>query len=257
MYDVRQRRTERDVDLHGLRNRPGNWSSRWPRRRSGAARATAAQGPPVHVSITGGLVITGSLILLVLAVIQSTKTESPIQFLWLALGVVSGYGVYAAVQFIRGKSAKLLIAALTLGVVVDVMTLIALPLLQPFIQEQETIVKPIVPEGVDDASVGIQPFEERIDLKRIMFGIGLVLVYAAFSIYLISPPVKKYIHIARRTCGSSQTIGSIFNHVVSRSRSGFRPRSLMKRSRCPAGSARSAPAGTGSGRRRGPCWWRR
>ncbi len=27
-----------------------------------------------------------------------------------------------------------------------------------------------------------------------MFGIGLILVYAMFSIYLISPPVKKYIH---------------------------------------------------------------
>jgi hypothetical protein len=152
------------------------------------------QGPPVHVSITGGLVITGSLILLVLAVIQSTRTESTIQLLsWLGLGLVSGYGVYAAVQFIRGKSAKLLIAALTLGVMVDVMTLIALPLLQPFMQDQENIVKAIVPEGVDDASVGIKAFEDRFDLKRIMLGIGLILLYAVFSIYLISPPVKKYI----------------------------------------------------------------
>ncbi len=89
----------------------------------------APQGPPVHVSITGGLVITGSLILLILAIIQSTQTDTTIQFLsWLSLGLVSGYGVYASVQFIRGKSAKLLIAALTLGVIVDVMTLIALPL---------------------------------------------------------------------------------------------------------------------------------
>ena len=74
------------------------------------------------------------------------------------------------------------------------MTLIALPLLQPFMQDQENIVNAIAPENVDDASVGIRPFEDRIDLKRIMFGIGLILVYAAFSIYLISPPVKKYIY---------------------------------------------------------------
>jgi hypothetical protein len=153
-----------------------------------------AQGPPVHISIAGGLVVTGSLILLILAVIRSTRTESTIQLLsWLGLGLVSGYGIYASVQFIRGKSAKLLIAALTLGVMVDVMTLIALPLLQPFMQDQENIVAAIVPDHEDDASVGIRPFEERIDLKRIMLGIGLILAYAMFSIYLISPPVKKYI----------------------------------------------------------------
>jgi len=131
----------------------------------------------------------------ILAVIQSTRTETSLQFLsWLGLGLVSGYGIYSSIQFIRGKSAKLLIAALTLGVIVDVMTLIALPLLQPFMQDQEKIVKQIVPDDVDDASVGILSFEERIDLKRIMFGIGLILIYAIFSIYLISPPVKKFIH---------------------------------------------------------------
>ena len=120
-----------------------------------------------------------------------------------------------------------------MGVIVDVMALIALPLLQPFIQEQETIVKPIVPEGVDDASVGIQPFEERIDLKRIMFGIGLVLVYAAFSIYLISPPVKKYIQSPTATAGPehsgiqrSRRSGFSLTSCISWRRSGF---SLMSR----------------------------
>jgi phage FluMu protein Com len=154
----------------------------------------APAGPPLHISLAGGLVVTGSLILLILAIIQSSKTESTIQLLsWLSLGLVSAYGIYSAVQFIRGKSAKQLIAALTLGVIVDVMSLIALPLLQPFIQDQENIV--IAPlDAADDASVVIRPWEERFDLKRIMFGIGLILVYAIFSIYLISPPVRKYIH---------------------------------------------------------------
>jgi hypothetical protein len=154
----------------------------------------APPGAPAHVSITGVLIIAGSLMLMVLAFINSTRTDTSIGLLsWLALSLVSGYGIYSAIQFIRGKSAKLLIAALTLGAVVDVMTLIALPLLQPFMQDQENIVKAIVPEGVDDASVGIKAFEDRFDLKRIMLGIGLILLYAVFSIYLISPPVKKYI----------------------------------------------------------------
>ena len=152
-------------------------------------------GPPVHVSISGGLCITGSLILLVLAVIQSTKAVSSLElFSWLALGLVSGFAIYAAVQFIRGKSAKQLIVALTLGVIVDVLGLVALPLMQPFMAEPDSIVSQIVPKDEDEVNQVIRPWEERIDLKRIMIGIGLILVYAAFSLYLISPPVKKFIH---------------------------------------------------------------
>jgi hypothetical protein len=158
----------------------------------------APPGAPAHVSFTGVLIIAGSLLLLVLAIINAARTESSVGLLsWFALAMVSGYAIYAAIQFIRGKSAKLLIAALTLGVVVDVMTLIALPLLQPFMQEQETIVNvnSAPSADVDDAVVGIRPFEDRIDLKRIMVGIGLILVYAALSLYLISPSVKKYIQM--------------------------------------------------------------
>ncbi len=162
----------------------------------GPPPSQAPQGAPAHVSITGVLIIAGSLLLLVLAFINATRTETSVGLLtWLALALVSGYGIYAATQFIRGKSAKLLIVALTLGAVVDVMTLIALPLLQPFMQEQENIVNTVAPADVDDiaADVGIRPFEDRIDLKRIMLGIGLILVYALLSLYLISPSVKNYI----------------------------------------------------------------
>jgi hypothetical protein len=151
-------------------------------------------GPPIHVSVAGGLCITGSLILLVLAVIRSTRTGSTIELLsWLGLGLVSGYGIYASVQFVRGKSAKHLIVALTMGVIVDVMSLIGLPLLEPFLQDQESIVRNVVPQDFNDDNMGIRPFEERIDLRRIMVGIGLILIYAVFSLYLISPSVKKFI----------------------------------------------------------------
>jgi hypothetical protein len=153
-------------------------------------------GAPAHVSITGILVIAGSLVLMILAIINSTRAETSIELLsWLALGMVSGFGIYAAIQFIRGKSVRLLLVALTLGAIVDVMTLIALPILQPFMQDQENIVNSIAPESADDADadVGIRPFEDRIDLTRIMIGIGLILVYALVSIYLISPSVRRYI----------------------------------------------------------------
>jgi DNA-directed RNA polymerase subunit RPC12/RpoP len=153
------------------------------------------QGPPVHVSIAGGMCITGSLILLVLAMIQTTRTGSTVELLsWFALMLVSGFGIYGSVQFLRGKSAKLLIVALTIGAIVDVLGLVALPLLQPFLEDQESIVSPITPQGDDERDVFIRPFEERIDLKRIMAGIGLILLYVIFSLYLISPSVKKFIH---------------------------------------------------------------
>jgi hypothetical protein len=154
-----------------------------------------AQGPPIHVSVSGGLCITGSLILLILAMIQTTRTQSTIELLsWLSLALVAGFGIYGSVQFLRGKSAKMLIVALTLGAIVDVLGLVALPLLQPFLQDADSIVSHVIPTDPEDLNVGIRPFEERIDLKRIMAGIGLILLYVIFSLYLISPPVRKFIH---------------------------------------------------------------
>jgi hypothetical protein len=153
-----------------------------------------SQGPPIHVSIAGGLCITGSLILLILALIQTTKTGSTVLLLsWLSLALVSGFGIYGSVQFLRGKSAKQLIVALTLGAIVDVLGLVALPLLQPFLQEPESIVSQVIPTDPEDGNVGILPFEDRFDFKRIMAGIGLILVYVIFALYLISPPVRKFI----------------------------------------------------------------
>jgi hypothetical protein len=153
------------------------------------------QGPPVHVSVAGGLCITGSLILLILALIQTTRTQTTVELVsWLTLMLVSAFGIYGSVQFIRGKSAKQLIVALTMGAIVDVLGLIALPLLQPFLQDQDSIVSVIIPQSPEEGNVGIRPFEERINLQTIMAGIGLILVYVIFSLYLISPAVKKFIH---------------------------------------------------------------
>jgi hypothetical protein len=154
-----------------------------------------SQGPPIHVSVTGGLCITGSLILLILAMIQTTRTGSTIELLsWLSLAMVSAFGIYGSVQFLRGKSAKQLIVALTLGAIVDVLGLVALPLLQPFLQDSDSIVSQVIPTEPEDSNAVIRPFEERIDLRRIMAGIGLILVYVIFALYLISPPVRKFIH---------------------------------------------------------------
>jgi len=152
------------------------------------------QGPPIHVATIGGLCIAASLVLLALAARGSIRGDSALENSgWLCLALVAFFGIYASVQFIRGKSARLLIAALSVGVMVDVMTLIALPLVEANFQDADKIISIIRPEDADETNMRIKPLEDRIDTRRISLGITLILVYALLSLYLISPPVKKYI----------------------------------------------------------------
>jgi hypothetical protein len=156
----------------------------------------ASQGPPLHISIIGTFCVAAAVVLLILAIVQSVTEQSRLEyFCWISLGLVSGFGIYAAVEFIRGKSVKLLMLALSLGVVVDLMTLIALPLIQAnFVAPEILVDRNAKSSDLDDAPVKIKPLEERLDARRIQAGAGLLLVYAFLSLYLMSPPVKKYMH---------------------------------------------------------------
>jgi hypothetical protein len=156
------------------------------------------QGPPLHVAIVGGVCATGGLILTLLSVIQSTQSESSLQnYTCLVLALVSGFGVYACIQFIRGKSVKLLMLALALGVAVDVVGLIAFPIIRAMVDDTDQIIREVKPSDLDDSNVGIRPFEERIDTQKIKLGVTFMLAYAVLSLYLMSPPVKKYLFLAR------------------------------------------------------------
>ncbi len=158
-----------------------------------------SEGAPLHISIIGTFCVAAAVILLILAIVQSVKEQSQLRyFCWISLGLVSGFGVYAAVEFIRGKSVKLLMLALSLGVVVDVMTLIALPLIEANFAAPEQIIDPNAKStNLDDAPVRIRSLQERLDalggIGRIQTGAAFLLVYALMSLYLMSPPVKKYI----------------------------------------------------------------
>ena len=113
---------------------------------------------------------------------------------WLCLALVSAFGIFASVQFIRGRSAKLLMMALTLGIVIDLMALVAMPLIQANFADPEKIIKSVHSDDPDDSDIAILPLEERIDMRRITLGISFSMIYAILSLYLMSPPVKKYIH---------------------------------------------------------------
>jgi hypothetical protein len=156
------------------------------------------QGPPLHVAIVGGLCATAGLVFTLLGVIESTRSESNVQnYAWLVLALVSGFGIYACVQFIRGKSVKLLMLALAMGVAVDVIGLIAYPIVRAMIADPDQIKTEVKPVDLGDSNIEIRPFEKRIDTQTIGFGVTVILVYAALSLYLMSPPVKKYLFQAR------------------------------------------------------------
>jgi hypothetical protein len=161
------------------------------------------QGPPLHVAIIGGLCGTAGLIFTLVGVIQSTRGESNLQnYAWLVLALVSGFGVYACIQFIRGKSVKLLMLALALAVAVDVIGLIAFPIVQAMIADPDHIRIEVKPSELEDSNIGIQPFEDRIDTQKIGFGVTIILIYAVLSLYLMSPAVKKYLFLARGERGA-------------------------------------------------------
>jgi len=155
-------------------------------------------GPPLHISIIGFLCGLASVVLLILALIQSVRDEAGVtQYGWLCLALVCAIGIYGATQFLLGKTVKMLMLALTLGLLVNLMALIALPIFQANFEAKEKVVNPIAqrsedPGSVGDADVEIKAVSERIDLQRIKGGLIITGIYVALSIYLMSPPVKKH-----------------------------------------------------------------
>ncbi len=165
-------------------------------------------GPPLHIAIVGFLCGLTAVFLLILALIRSVRTEAGTsQYGWLCLALVSAFGIYGTVQFFVGRSVKYLMLALTLGVFVNVMALIALPIYEASFADQQTIVtrvsKKDSPDALDDEDLVIIPVAERLDLPRIEGGLVVILLYALMSIYLMSPPVKRY--FIRRAAFDSTT----------------------------------------------------
>jgi DNA-directed RNA polymerase subunit RPC12/RpoP len=159
-------------------------------------------GPPLHISISGFLCGLASVILGILALIHSVRGDPGVnQYGWICLALVSAFGVFGVVQFLRGNSVKMLMIALTLGVLIDITALIALPIYQANFEDMDRVVSKVQkkrdePELNDVEDVEIKPIAERLDQQKITLGIIIIFIYAVFSIYLMSPPVKRY--FARR-----------------------------------------------------------
>ena len=145
-------------------------------------------GPPLTVGIIGGICLLGSSLATLISITNWMRIEDGGWHWFIPLGL---FGIFAAVQFLRGKSAKLLLIALTLGAFINVAALIVRPVINAQLKAEAI---PVTGPDNDPNSAGeeIKPLAERLDTRELTIGIGVLLAYAALAAFLCSPPVHRY-----------------------------------------------------------------
>jgi phage FluMu protein Com len=147
----------------------------------------AAESMPIDIAIVGGTCLLASLVLAVLALVQWKRGLDGAQF----LALICLFGTYAAITFLRLKSAKPLLVALTLGALVNVVALIVLPAWHAFEPEERVVFQSPPMDDPDFDGTVIQPVTERLDTQKITWGVAVLCTYAAVSVYLLSPGVRR------------------------------------------------------------------
>jgi hypothetical protein len=143
------------------------------------------------IAIVGGICLLGSIIGTVVPIARwSIWHEDG----WQWFIPIGAFAIFSSIHFLRGKSAKLLLAALTLGVLIDVLALIAVPVYKA--NAEATITVNTAPDD-DPNSAGqiIQSPAERLQQsqQQITTGILLLIAYAGLAAFLCSPPVHRFI----------------------------------------------------------------
>ncbi len=145
------------------------------------------ESPSMGIFFVGGLCAVGNLLLAVVSLVAWYNGHEGMQFLL----VVWLFGIYAAVQFLRRRSIRPLFVALSLAVGIGVVLLIALPIIYA---NMPTDSGPIVDNpGVrvaDPAAPDLRPI--TVDMNKIGLGVASLLAYAAVSVYLNSPAMRRH-----------------------------------------------------------------
>ncbi|MEO6810523.1 MAG: hypothetical protein ABI353_15515 [Isosphaeraceae bacterium] len=140
-------------------------------------------GSPVGIILIGTLALLSSLLLAGLAFVTLEGIGR-----W-ALTAVCLFGVYASVLFLQGKSARPLLAALMLGGAINIMVLIGLPV-------YEGMTKIETPDAVLTTEAGdavpILPYDQRVDTRRITWGIVILLIDGAAFVYLSTTGIRRH-----------------------------------------------------------------
>jgi len=142
---------------------------------------------PLPVTVIAFVSLLGSVLLAGYSLIQWLNAVPG----WMYFVPICLFGVYSAVRMLQGRTAKLLIVALTLGAVVDVVALIAMPIFKAN-EDAKVVPNTQSAEDPEAAAVVIEPITERLDTQTLSVGIAILLLYAAVSAYLASPAVRRH-----------------------------------------------------------------
>jgi hypothetical protein len=142
---------------------------------------------PIPVGVIGGVSFLASVIFSIATVSLWLRGADGFQY----FVPVSLFGVFAAVQFLRRKSVKLLLVALTFGLAIDILALIAMPIINANV-EVNAVKRDVYQDDLDQADIAIPSVVDRLDTQSLSLGIGLIGLYAGVAVYLLSPQVRRY-----------------------------------------------------------------
>jgi hypothetical protein len=142
---------------------------------------------PLPVAVIGGITLAGSVVLTVLALALWLQGSEGYQY-FVPIGLFS---VFASVQLLRQKSVRLLVIALSFGLAIDIVSLIAMPIYRANVEASgiERTADHELPEGTE---MIIPSVVERLDTRSLTVGIVLIGVYAGVALYLTSPQVTRH-----------------------------------------------------------------
>jgi hypothetical protein len=142
---------------------------------------------PLAVSIIGGVSFVGSLVFTVVSIALWLKGFQG--YLWFV--PICLFAIFAAVQLLRQKSVKLLLMALSFGLAIDIVALIAMPIYRANAAAM-AVEHPLGAELPEGTEMVIPSVVDLLDTQSLIIGIGLILVYAGVAIYLLTPQVQRH-----------------------------------------------------------------
>ncbi len=163
----------------------------------------APPGPPVSVAIIGLLAILAAI---AGAFGALTAIGGPGG---MALTLLAAFGAFASIQFVLGRSLKLMVWALLMGGLADILMMIVVPIVwaevapilppEPGVAIDATEIPAPAPKPVegDDEPVNpegkiLKPLTEQVDTARISLGIALLLADAIALGITASPGVRSH-----------------------------------------------------------------
>jgi hypothetical protein len=140
---------------------------------------------PLPVLVVGGISLLASMVFMVLSFAFWLRGFDGYQY----FVPICLFGIYASVQLLRQKSVRLLLIALSFGLAIDLVALIAMPIHRAHMAASTAVEQP---NGAEGEEFVIPSVVDKLDTNSLSVGIGLILLYAGVAFYLLTPQVKRH-----------------------------------------------------------------